>query len=106
MYKQADQRKSPYAKLAVEDANHYHRLRHLPALLALWPIELEDMSATGTKHIVDQLEIALFSERRRGRARHWCYDLNRHLALVSALKAEKRHLAQCSIKGKSYKERG
>ena len=93
MRKQVEKSNTPYANLAIAGANHYHRLRHLPALLALWPIELEDMSATGTKHIVDQLKIALFAERRRGRARHWCYDLN-------------RHLAQCSIKGKSYKERG
>lgn len=31
----------------------------------------------------------------RGRAGHWSYDLNRHLALVEALKAERgalRHL--------------
>ncbi|MCP4934468.1 MAG: hypothetical protein GY927_09755 [bacterium] len=65
----------------------------MPALLALWPSELDDMSATGTNRIIKELEIALMAERRRGRAHHWCYDLNRHLALVSALKGERAHLA-------------
>jgi len=85
---------NPYAKIATEGAKHYQLARHLPALLALWPSELGDMSTLGTNHIIKQLEIALMAERRRGRARHWCYDLNRHLALVSALKGEKAHLAR------------
>ncbi len=85
---------NPYARMATEGAKHYQRTRHLPALLALWPSELADMSALGTNRIIKQLEIALMAERRRGRARHWCYDLNRHLALVSALKGEKAHLSR------------
>lgn len=28
-----------------------------------------------------------------GRRRHWSHDLNRHLALLTALKAERAHLA-------------
>ncbi len=94
MITQGENSNNPYAKMAAEGAKHYQRSRHLPALLALWPSELENLSTSGTKRIIKQLEIALMAERRRGRARHWCYDLNRHLALVSALKGEKAHLAR------------
>ena len=31
---------------------------------------------------------ALRAERRLGKAGHWTYDLNRHMSLVVALKAE------------------
>lgn len=94
MITQVEKQNNPYAKMATEGARHYHRPRHLPALLALWPSELDDLSVTGTSDIIKQLQSALLAERRRGRARHWCYDLNRHLALISALKGEKRHLAR------------
>ncbi len=100
MIKQVQNSTNPYAKMAREGAAHYDRPRHLPALLALWPSELEDLAVAGTKHIIHQLEFALLAERRRGRARHWCYDLNRHLALVSALKGEQKHLARIRRKSK------
>jgi len=96
MTRQARTPPHPYASAATEGARHYQRPRHLPALLALWPRELEDMSLAGTRHIIEQLKTALLAERRRGRARHWCYDLNRHMALVSALKGEQKHFATLS----------
>jgi hypothetical protein len=83
---------NPYLDMAGEAADHYARERHLPALLALWPGELLDYSLAGTTEIVARLERALRAERRRGRANHWCYDLNRHAALVSALKGERTFL--------------
>ncbi|MCF6199537.1 MAG: hypothetical protein L3J67_09100 [Hyphomicrobiaceae bacterium] len=86
---QSTAQNTSFTKLAHEGANHYERLRHLPALLALWPSEIEDFGKAGTKDIIDRLERALASERRRGRARHWCYDINRHMALANALKAER-----------------
>jgi hypothetical protein len=84
---------NPYLKLATEGAQHYRRQRHLPALLALWPSELDDFGPKNTADIIKQLESALQAERRRGRSRHWCYDLNRHMALASALKGEQNILA-------------
>jgi Family of unknown function (DUF6477) len=93
MQKQVQAPDNPYLEMALEGARNYHRQRHLPALLALWPSELDDFSLAGTREIVGRLETALQAERRRSRARHWCYDLNRHLALVSALTGEQRHLA-------------
>ncbi len=85
---------SIYHASAREGARLYDRQRHLPALLALWPVELEDFSIAGTRAIIARLEEALGGERRRGRARHWAYDLNRHLALISALEGEKRQLSR------------
>ncbi len=85
-------RANPYAQMATEAGQSYERLRHLPALLALWPIELDDFSASGTSELIDRLQKALEAERRRNRAGHWCYDLNRHIALIAALAGERAHL--------------
>lgn len=99
MQKQVQTPNNPYLQMALEGARNYNRQRHLPALLALWPSELDDFSLAGTREIISRLETALQAERRRSRARHWCYDLNRHLALVSALTGEQRHLATLGKNG-------
>ncbi len=93
-----------YDKMAKEAAVHYQRLRHLPALLALWPSQIDDFSLEGTKLIIEQLKVALLAERRRGRVRHWAYDLNRHMALLGALRGEQQHLL--TMAGKSGEKRG
>ena len=46
------------------------------------------------KAVTKKLAQAVRAERRRGRAGHWSYDLNRHIALAQALKAETHHLRQ------------
>jgi len=66
----------------------YVRSRDLPRLLALWPRELEDESEAGRALVLAKLRRALRTERRRARAAHWSYDLNKHLGLLSAYKAE------------------
>jgi hypothetical protein len=38
--------------------------------------------------VLSKLRRALRAERRRATSGYWSYDLNRHLALVSAYKAE------------------
>ncbi|MGB9044149.1 MAG: hypothetical protein WCC81_16970, partial [Pseudolabrys sp.] len=38
--------------------------------------------------VLGKLRRALRAERRRASSGHWSYDLNRHLALVTAYKAE------------------
>jgi hypothetical protein len=85
--------RNPYLAVAAADAARYERCRHLAALLPLWPRELADYSRTGTELIIARLATALRLERQRGRAGHWCYDLNRHQALISALRGERAHLA-------------
>jgi hypothetical protein len=71
----------------------YRRTEQLPRLLKLWPNEVEDYSYPGTLKIAALLRKALRGERNRARARHWAYDLTRHLGLIEALKAERARLA-------------
>lgn len=70
------------------DAGTYDRVRDLPALLALWPSELKDFTRPGSRRIIARLQRALRAERARGVSGHWAYDLQRHIALVRAYKAE------------------
>jgi hypothetical protein len=74
--------------MADAGAAAYMRSRDLQKLIALWPRELADESAEGRRYILAKLKSALRAERRRGLAGHWSYDLNRHLGLISAYKAE------------------
>lgn len=69
-------------------ASAYLRTRDLPKLIALWPRELGDFTEPGQLKLLAKLRSALRAERRRGLAGHWSYDLNRHLGLLSAYKAE------------------
>ena len=64
------------------------RARDLPRLIALWPHELADQSAEGSLLILSKLRRALRAERRRALAGHWNYELNRHLGLMTAYRAE------------------
>lgn len=59
-----------------------HAARLLPAADELWGTTGRDREALRAR-----LKAALRSERRRGRAGHWSYDLNRHLGLLQALKS-------------------
>ncbi len=81
-----------YRRMARAGAKAYLRMRDLPALVPLWPHELADDTAEGTQRILLKLGRALRAERRRARASHWSYDLNRHLALMSAVRAEQARL--------------
>ncbi len=58
------------------------------SLVPVSPAEAADLSPEGCLRIAALLKRALRSERRRGAAGHWSYSLQRHLALVRALKAE------------------
>ena len=64
------------------------RARDLPRLIALWPQELEDQTSEGSLLILSKLRRALRAERRHALAGHWSYELNRHLGLMTAYKAE------------------
>ncbi|WP_321341828.1 hypothetical protein [Breoghania sp.] len=60
------------------------RNRTLRRLTGLEPEEGE----AGRKALVARLARALRGERQRGKAGHWSYDLNRHIALSQAYRAE------------------
>ncbi|WP_245479668.1 DUF6477 family protein [Hansschlegelia zhihuaiae] len=68
----------------------YDRRRALPRLIAIDPRELEPGDVALDRVIEARLKRALRAERRRGRAGHWTYDLNRHIALLQALAGESR----------------
>lgn len=71
-------------------AEDYDRSRHLPRLIAIDPVLIEDRSDGVRRLILAKLARALRAERNRGRAGHWTYDLNRHIGLKQAYAAEKR----------------
>ena len=77
----------------------YERKRVLPRLIPVTQAELAGDGAEAARGIVARLERALRAERRRGRAGHWTYDLNRHIALSQALGAERRRLAILTMFG-------
>lgn len=70
------------------------RTRALSRLIPLWPGEIAAADAASAQKVVTTLERALRAERRRGRAGHWSYDMNRHLALARALREERGRLAE------------
>jgi hypothetical protein len=71
--------------------------------LALWPNELDDISAAGRQHVVAKLRRALRAERRRGVAGHWTYDLARHVELLHLYR---RELALLKASGATRQGRG
>jgi hypothetical protein len=88
-----DAARSALAPLVANGAVIYDRQRHLPRLFSISEIEIADQSRKGTRAILARIARALRSERNRGRAGHWTYDLNRHIALAQAYAAERRNLA-------------
>jgi Family of unknown function (DUF6477) len=70
----------------------YQRGRHLPHLIPIAMDRLADLNIDSHRSIVTKLARALRAERSRGRAGHWTYDLNRHIALLQAYEAERRLL--------------
>lgn len=73
-------------------ADGYERKHALPRLLAIADSELAPDNPEMSQKIIARLARALRSERQRGRAGHWTYDLNRHIALAQAIDAERRQL--------------
>jgi hypothetical protein len=71
----------------------YERSRMLVRLLPVGPDEIAGSEPETTRRIVLKLARALRVERARGRAGHWTYDLNRHIGLMQAMKAEQERLA-------------
>jgi len=78
---------------AIAGMEAYDRARHLPRLLPIGPDELADEGIVARGRIVARLARALRAERNRGRAGHWTYDLNRHIALRQAYAAERAELS-------------
>ncbi len=82
-----------FAAVVRGGAEAYDRRLHLPRVLPVDPAEIADESPVARRAIVRRLARALRAERTRGRAGHWTYDLNRHIALAQAYAAERQLLA-------------
>ena len=80
----------------IDGSKAYDRGRMLPRVLPVGPDEITGAEPETTRRIVLKLARALRAERARGRAGHWTYDLNRHMGLLQAMKAEQERLAQCA----------
>lgn len=81
-------------------AELYDRARHLPGLARATPQEIASGEPAVGRNILGRLMRALRAERRRGRAGHWSYDLNRHIALMQAITAERARLGGSPDRGK------
>jgi hypothetical protein len=77
----------------ADGSDAYDRGRMLPRVLPLGPDDISGREPETTRRIVLKLARALRLERARGRAGHWTYDLNRHIGLMQAMKAEQERLA-------------
>jgi hypothetical protein len=66
----------------------YDRRTELPRILPLWPHELNDATPEGRQRVLAKLRHALRTERRRGIAGHWTYDLARHVELLRVYRLE------------------
>jgi hypothetical protein len=80
-------------RVIANGSEAYERGRMLPRVLPIGPDEIIGAEPETTRRIVLKLARALRIERARGRAGHWTYDLNRHIGLLQALKAEQERLA-------------
>ncbi len=70
----------------------YDRLRDLPKLARVDTLAGLADTTEHTEAIVARLARALRAERNRARSGHWTYDLNRHIALCQAHRAETERL--------------
>ncbi len=75
-------------RLIRAGAERYDRVRHLPRLIPLSLNEITRIDMLEPAVVVARLRRATRAERARARARHWAYDVNRHIGLLQAIKAE------------------
>jgi hypothetical protein len=81
-------------RLVTAGAEVYRRDLVLPRLLPVGPDDLSGPEPATGRRLCALIARALRAERCRGRAGHWSYDLNRHIGLAQALKAERAALAE------------
>jgi hypothetical protein len=72
-------------------ATLFDRALYLPRVLP--GFQEDDLAPQARRRTLARLARALRMERQRGRAGHWSYDLNRHIALAQAYESERRRLA-------------
>lgn len=73
-------------------AGLFDRALYLPRVLP--GFQEGDLAPEARRRTLARLARALRMERQRGRAGHWSYDLNRHIALAQAYESERRRLVR------------
>ncbi len=81
-------------------ADNYKRERHLHRLISHDNRQHSQGSGDKTIKIIRKLCSAIRRERQLGNAGHWAYDLNRHIGLRQALRAELRFLRELKTRQK------
>lgn len=81
-------------------ATVYDRARDLPRLARIEAGDALAETPESAELIVARLERALRAERNRARSGHWTYNLNRHIALRQAHRAEAERLALLRARGR------
>lgn len=81
------------AAIVTDGAAAYRRAAILPRLLPVGPGDLAPDTVPVARRLCRMLARALRQERARGRAGHWSYNLDRHIGLLQAFRAERAHLA-------------
>lgn len=94
------------AAVIAEGAEAWDRSRMLPRLLPLTTQEIADTGRDGRMAVLRRLAWALRGERRRGRAGASDYSLDRHIALLQAIAAEKRDLPPPEASGRQTRPAG
>lgn len=82
------------ATMVEADAESYNRQRDLidKKLLALWPKEANDYSIPGTEHLIKRVQKVVRATYRMALIHPHHYSVSRHIALLTALKAEQARL--------------
>ena len=84
---------SAFDTLITLGSEQYRRKQHLPRVLPIAGELLDAVSDTDRRALLARIARALRHERNRGRAGHWTYDLNRHIALAQAYAGELKLLS-------------
>ncbi len=91
--KMRDAAAASLARQVKAGALAYRREDHLAGLIRIGDAPQGQTEEARTRWIIARVRNALRGERARARSGHWSYDLNRHIALKSALKAECERLS-------------
>ena len=75
------------------------RAKQLSQLLGIKEAEAGDEGVAGRLAIIAKLKAARRAEIKRGQANSWIYDVNRHLNLCAALRAEYEDLSEHLTQG-------
>jgi hypothetical protein len=78
----------------------YDRRQFLTRFPRLSRVAIDSADPDAARIVLREIEGALRKERAR--AGHWTYDLNRHIGLLTAFRAEEERLRQLEARGRAH----